>query len=467
MSERWARWILATYRYAGAAAYPMVGGYVGWRAAKGKEDHSRRRERYGYSETARPHGPLVWMHAASVGETSAVIPMVEYLASHDIRIVLTTGTVTSAKVVADRLSEIAIHQYVPLDLKPAVSRFLNHWKPDLAIIAESEIWPMTILELGARRVPQVLINARLSDRSFARWKKRSYLAEALMENLAHVVAQSEVDGERYLELGARPVTVSGNLKADTIPPPVNWMDLDGLKAQIGKRPLWAAISTHPGEDEIAAEVHEKLLRKYPKALTMIVPRHPDRADAIEAMLKARGLNVVRRTSRLPVTAETDIFLGDTIGEMGLYLRLTEIAFVGKSLTGEGGQNPLEPAALETAVFSGGNVQNFRDAYDRLVKNGGAKIVRDGEMLAGAVSFLFSNEQVRRTMIANGLASITEMSGALQRTIHALDSFIRPLIVKAQLESVGGDRRARDRRRGNAPFQDYNQTSKRIGDRRVG
>lgn len=465
MSERWARWILTTYRYAGAAAYPLIGGYVSWRAAKGKEDHSRRRERYGYSEVARPSGPLVWMHAASVGETSAVIPMVEYLASHDIHVVLTTGTVTSAKIVVDRLAGIAIHQYVPLDLKPAVNKFLNHWKPDLAIIAESEIWPMTILELGARRVPQVLINARLSDRSFARWKKRSYLAEALMENLAHVVAQSELDGERYRELGARPVTVSGNLKADTVPLPANWNDLDSLKEQIGDRPVWAAVSTHPGEEEIAAEVHEKLLRKYPKALTVIVPRHPARSEEVEGMLKARGLDVVRRTSGQPITADTDIFLGDTIGEMGLYLRLTEIAFVGKSLTGEGGQNPLEPAALETAVLSGKEVQNFRDSYDRLVKSGGARIIRDGEMLAGAVSFLISNEQVRKTMIANGLASVADMSGALQRTINALDSFIRPLIVKAQLENVGGDRRARERRKGNAAGRD--NSDRRIGGRRVG
>jgi 3-deoxy-D-manno-octulosonic-acid transferase len=467
MSERWARWILTAYRYGGAAVYPVIGTYVGWRAAKGKEDHARRRERYGFTDVPRPHGPLVWMHAASVGETSAVIPMVDYLARHGLTIVLTTGTVTSARVVEQRLRDTVIHQYVPLDLKPAVSRFLDHWQPDLAVIAESEIWPMTILELGARRVPQVLINARLSDRSFAAWKKRAYLAEALMENLAHVVAQSDVDGQRYRDLGARPVTVSGNLKADTVPPPANWDDLAALESQIGKRPVWAAISTHPGEDVIAAEVHEKLKRKYPGILSIIVPRHPDRAEAISGMLDARGLSVVRRTARAPLTEATDILLGDTIGEMGLYLRLTEIAFVGKSLAGEGGQNPLEPAVLGAAVLSGKDVQNFRESYERLIANGGARIVRDGEMLAGAVSFLLSNEQVRRAMISNAVATVSEMGGALQRTIEAIDSYIRPLIVKAQLDNVDGDRRARERRQSGWGPKDFNKPSRRIGDRRLG
>jgi 3-deoxy-D-manno-octulosonic-acid transferase len=200
MSARRARAILSLYRFAGAGLYPLIGPYVAWRASKGKEDRTRSRERYGYASKARPNGPLIWVHAASIGETIAVVPLVERILDFGVNIVLTTGTVTSAKVAEERLGDRIIHQYVPLDLKPAVSRFLNHWEPDLAIIAESEIWPMTILELGARRVPQVLVNGRLSDRSFASWKKRAAIAEALFENLAHVIAQSEVDGERFRAL---------------------------------------------------------------------------------------------------------------------------------------------------------------------------------------------------------------------------------------------------------------------------
>lgn len=437
MSERWARTILTAYRWTGAIVYPFIGTYVSWRAAKGKEDSSRRRERYGLSARRRPEGPLVWMHAASVGETNAVVPLIERILASDITVVLTTGTVTSAKVVESRLGGRIIHQYVPLDLKPAVSNFLDHWRPDLAIIAESEIWPMTILELGARRVPQVLVNGRLSDRSYASWKKRPYLAEALFENLAHVVAQSEVDGERFASLGARPVTVSGNLKVDTDPPPVDEAALADLRRQIGARRTWSAISTHDGEEIVTAEVHEMLKPRHPGLLTILVPRHPDRADEIAKALAARGLKVARRSRRQPIASDTDILLGDTIGEMGLYLRLTEIAFVGRSLTAEGGQNPLEPAMLNTAVLAGLNVQNFRESYQRLIDKGGAKLVRDRDMLAGAVNFLLKNPNVRRNMITAAASAVEEMRGALDRTYRVLDPFIQPLMVKSRLRHGGG------------------------------
>ena len=437
MSERWARAMLSAYRLAGAAVYPLVGGYVGWRANQGKEERGRRRERYGVASCARPAGPLVWVHAASVGETIAVIPLIERILGFGINIVLTTGTVTSARVADERLGERIIHQYVPLDLKPAVSRFLDHWEPDLAIIAESEIWPMTILELGARRVPQVLVNGRLSDRSFASWKKRAFIAEALFENLAHVVAQSEVDGERFLALGARPVTVSGNLKVDTDPPPVDETALSSLTHQIGSRQTWAAVSTHDGEESVAAEVHQMLRPRHKGLLTIIVPRHPDRADALAAEFAADGLKVARRSLGEPIQQDVDILLGDTIGEMGLYLRLTEIAFVGRSLTSEGGQNPLEPAMLDTAVLAGRNVQNFRDTYQRLIEGGGAKLVRDRDMLAGAVNFLLKNEQAREEMIAAGAATVDDMRGALAATLKALEPFIHPLIVKSRLKEPNG------------------------------
>jgi 3-deoxy-D-manno-octulosonic-acid transferase len=187
---------------------------------------------------------------------------------------------------------------------------------------------------------------------------------------------------------------------------------------------------------VAGDVHLLLRERHPDMLTIIVPRHTDRADAVDAAFAARGLKVARRSRREPVTPETDVLLGDTVGEMGLFLRLTEIAFVGRSLTGEGGQNPLEPAMLETAVLSGRNVQNFRDTYQHLIDSGGARLVRDREMLAGAVNFLLSNEPARREMVAAGIAAVDEMRGALDRTLKALDPYIHPLIVKARLENGG-------------------------------
>ena len=432
MSERWARAILTTYRWAGAAAFPLIGGYVAWRASKGKEDPARRRERYGTAGHERPEGPLVWMHAASVGETIAVVPLVERILGYGINVVLTTGTVTSAHVAGARLGDGIIHQYVPLDLKPAISRFLEYWHPDLAIMAESEIWPMTILELGKRHIPQVLVNGRISDRSFPRWKRRHAIADALFENFALVIAQSETDAERFSTLGALPVMVSGNLKVDTDAPPADPAALQAYLAQLAGRRTWAAISTFEGEEAAAGSVHRALKERTPGLLTIVVPRHPERGDAVADMLTARGLKVVRRTSGEPLTPDTDIFLGDTIGEMGLYLRMTEIAFVGRSLFAEGGQNPLEPAMLGCAVLSGGNVQNFREAYQQLARNGSAKMVRDVEMLAKGVHYLLVNDEMRRRMIDAGQETVQEMRGALRATIKGLEPYINPLTVKARL-----------------------------------
>lgn len=440
MSRGWARAALVGYRWFGAAIYPLLGPYLAIRAAKGKEDRARRKERYGRSNITRPDGPLVWFHAASVGETSAVAPLIQEVRRRGIAVVLTTGTVTSATVARERLGDTVIHQYVPLDLKPAVSRFLDHWKPDLAIIAESEIWPMTILELGARRTPQVLVNGRLSDRSFARWSKRPSLADALFENLSHVIAQSDLDAERFLALGARPVTVSGNLKVDTTAPPWDADELTKLKAQIGSRVTWAAISTFEGEEEIVAAVHRSLKSRH-DLVTILTPRHPERADAIEAMLIANGLKVARRSRGDNIFPGVDVYLGDTIGEMGLYLNLTGVAFVGKSLKGGGGQNPLEPAMLGCAVLSGSNVENFRESYARLLKNGGARFVRDGEMLAKGVHVLLSNPQARQTMAAGGEKTLRDMRGALKATVRALEPYINPLTVKARLRPRDNEDRA--------------------------
>lgn len=431
MSSGWARVALTGYRWLGAAIYPFLGTYLAYRATRGKEERPRRNERYGRTTIPRPDGPLIWFHAASVGETAAVSPLIEEVRRRGISVVLTTGTVTSAAVARERLDGSVIHQYVPLDLKPAISRFLDHWRPDLAIIAESEIWPMTILELGARQVPQVLVNGRLSDRSFRNWSKRPDLADALFEQMSHVVAQSDLDAERFRALGARPVTVSGNLKVDVVTPSCDPDELQRLKAQIGGRRTWAAVSTFDGEEAVAADVHRKLSAGH-KALTIIVPRHPERGDAVEQMLLGRGLSVARRTRGDIITAGTDVFLGDTIGEIGLYLNLTEIVFMGKSMKNSGGQNPLEPAMVGCAVLAGRNVQNFREAYRQLLDSGGAKIAKDEEMLSRGVDYLMTNDGVRRAMIKAGKATVAGMRGALPRTIRALEPYINPLTVQARL-----------------------------------
>ncbi len=439
MSPLWARVALTGYRWLGASIYPFLGSYLAYRATKGKEEHSRRRERYGHASAKRPSGPMVWVHAASVGETTAVIPLIWELRNRGIEVILTTGTVTSATVVNERLGDAVVHQYVPLDLKPAVSRFLDHWQPDLALMAESEIWPMTILELGVRKTPQVLVNGRLSDRSFTNWRKRPHIAEALFENLSLVVAQSDEDAERFRTLGARPVAVSGNLKVDTAPPPFDEAEYQELKNRIGDRIVWVAASTHAGEEEIAADVQQSLEPSL-RALCIIVPRHPERADEISDMLVSRGLTIARRSYGDHITDKTDVYVADTIGEMGLFLKLAEIAFVGRSLTAEGGQNPLEPAMLDCAILSGRNVQNFRDSYRHLLKNGGARLVNDRETLTKSVEFLMSNDKAREKMRLAAHKTVQDLSGALPRTIRALEPYIKPLTVTAELHNGGARRR---------------------------
>jgi 3-deoxy-D-manno-octulosonic-acid transferase len=435
MSDRFARMTLGAYRIFGGAIYPFMGPFLRMRARRGKEERSRRYERYGYPSVDRPEGPLVWFHAASVGESMAILPLVERVDRLGINIVLTTGTVTSAEVVRKRMPSATYHQYVPLDLERAVRRFLDYWKPDLSIFAESEIWPTTIQELASRRIPQVLVNARMSDRSFARWQSARALAAALFDRISHVIAQSEIDADRFRRLGARPVTVCGNLKVDSHGLPCDENALAQLREQIGGRPAWVAASTHPGEEAAVMRVHQKLRGRYPDLLTIMVPRHPDRGDEVALMLAKAGLKVVRRSAGSPIEPETAVFLGDTIGEMGLYLRLAEIAFMGRSLAASGGQNPLEPAMTGAAILSGRQVHNFRDAYRRFVEAGAVRIVRDEKMLAENLAFLIDNRPERRKMIKAAEQALNSMRGALDRTADVLDAYIFPLTVKRDLEET--------------------------------
>ena len=433
MTDIWAHTTLKLYRGFGSLIYPFSGPFLRARARKGKEDRSRRAERYGYASWDRPEGPLVWLHAASVGESLAIMPMIKRMESFGISLVLTTGTVTSANVAKDRISERTIHQYVPMDMKRAVRRFLDHWQPDLAIFAESEIWPTTIQELAQRNIPQILVNARMSDRSNRRWSRRLSLAHAVFGNLSHVLAQSELDGERFRQLGAPWVSVVGNLKIDVEVPHADPGSVAVLKKMIDDRPTWIAVSTHQGEEESVAQVHKMLAEHIPNVLTILVPRHPDRRDEILQMLEGQGLKVVTRSSQENITPETEVFLGDSIGEMGLYLALSEVAFMGKSLKSQGGQNPIEPVMTNTAILSGRYVQNFRETYQALLQNGGARLVRDETMLAGHVLHLLRNRKDLEAMQGAAQITVNQMTGALDRSIEALDPYIMPLRVKAGLD----------------------------------
>ncbi len=437
MNNLWARSALRLYRTVGSVAYPFLGPLLRARARKGKEDLERRGERYGYASWKRPEGPLIWLHAASVGESLAILPLIERIDSFSINIVLTTGTVTSANVAEERLPRRVMHQYVPLDMKRAITRFLDHWQPDLAIFAESEIWPTTIQELAARNVPQILVNARMSDRSNKRWAKRPALAQTIFGSFSQVIAQSEVDGERFRELGSPWVTVVGNLKIDVGVPNADPQLVNNILAMIGGRPTWIAVSTHRGEEESVAETHRLLKAHVPDILTILVPRHPDRADEVRSALGELGMNVVSRSTGDAINGKTDVFLGDTIGEMGLYLRLSKIAFMGKSLKHEGGQNPIEPVMTGAAILSGRYVQNFRDTYQALLEAGGVRLVKDERMLASHVLHLLRNGKDLADMQKAASDTVAGMTGALNRSVEALEPYVMPLRVKVGLERRAG------------------------------
>jgi len=431
---------LIAYRTVGILAAPIIPGYLLWRTLQGKEEWPRRRERYGCNtKTPRPHGPLVWLHAASVGETMALIPIIEHIANHHIHIILTTGTVASARLAATHFGERLIHQYAPLDLTAPLRRFLNFWRPDLMIGCESEIWPRRIEMLAQRRIPQLVLNAHLSARSFKKWRRHVAIARAIFSKLDCVLCQEQKDFDYFRDLGAPRCEICGNLKADVVLP-ANPQEIAFYSQVLKRRPRWAAISTHDGEELMAAEVHRLLRKRHPDLITIIVPRHVERADAIANELRERGLKLVRKSRRETPQADTDILLGDTIGEMGLYLKLTEIAFVGKSMTQAveegGGHNPLEPALTGVAILSGPNIENFKTAYQHLVNNKAAHLVNDATMLAGYIHHLLEHPQLRYKMIEQGYQTAQALSGAAARSLEVIEPFLKPLILTAQLLKAG-------------------------------
>src|SRR5665213_2701346 len=332
---------LRIYQKLSAAVVPLVPALVKRRLKQGKEDPARIGERRGMTRGVRPHGPLVWIHGASVGEVLAAAALIEKLRALNIRILLTSGTVTSAAIVAKRFPADIIHQYVPYDSPRYVARFLDHWKPSLALFVESDLWPNLILASAARRLPMVLVNGRMSHRSFPRWRRVAATISALLGRFDVCLAQSRVDAERFTALGSRNVVTTGNLKLDVPAPPADPGKLERLMAMTRGRPIVVAASTHPGEEEILIEAHRTLTRFFPQLLTVIVPRHPNRGEAVARLVAAIGMKAALRSHEELPTASTDIYVADTLGELGLFYRLSGIVFMGGSLVEHGGQNPVE------------------------------------------------------------------------------------------------------------------------------
>jgi 3-deoxy-D-manno-octulosonic-acid transferase len=420
---------LRMYRRLATGLVPLAPALIKRRLKQGKEDPARVGERRGLSQDVRPHGPLVWIHGASVGEVLAAAALIERLRDLNLRILLTSGTVTSAAVVAKRFPPDVIHQYVPYDSPRYVARFLDHWKPSLALFIESDLWPNLILAGAVRRVPMVLINGRMSPRSFPRWRRMYGTISALLSRFDICLAQSKTDAERFSALGSRDVVTTGNLKLDVPAPPADPAKLERLMAMTRGRPIIVAASTHPGEDEMLVAAHRNLVGFFPQLLTVIVPRHPDRGSSISGMITASGLKPALRSRDEPLAAATDVYVADTMGELGLFYRLSPIVFMGGSLIRHGGQNPIEAIKLGAAIVHGPHVFNFADVYEALDGRGGARQADTQEALVKQLGLLLAEPTVRDKMQRAGSGVVEELGGALDRTMTALEPYLMQLRIE--------------------------------------
>jgi 3-deoxy-D-manno-octulosonic-acid transferase len=418
--------MIGLYRLLSLLGAPLISLLLWRRMYAGKEDPLRIAERKGESRVARPPGPLVWVHAASVGEALSAFPLMLNLQARrpDLHILITTGTVSSARILAKQLPERMTHQYAPMDRMRWVRRFLNHWRPDMAVWIESELWPNLIMETAVRGIPMALVNGRISARSYRRWQWSRRSFQNLLRAFSVILARDAQSLEYFHGLGVAGAICAGDLKHAADPLDVDDTELTRLKAAIADRPVWLAASTHPGEEEIAGKIHEKLRGEFPGLLSIIAPRHAERGVQIAAQLAAMGLRVARRSMREVPSAGTDIYLADTMGEMGLIYRLALVVFMGGSLVPRGGQNPLEPARLGCAILHGPHTGNFQSIYADLRKNGAAQETENEVMLAYAVSMLLRD---RQTALSRGLAAKALSLTRGDRVLEHITGAIEPLL----------------------------------------
>ncbi|MBI1273375.1 MAG: 3-deoxy-D-manno-octulosonic acid transferase [Alphaproteobacteria bacterium] len=416
------------YRLGTGAGAPLVSLLLQQRLRRGREDPARVAERRGQASAPRPPGALVWCHAASVGEMMSVLLLLEKLGEDlpEAHFLLTTGTVTSAAVVAGRLPPRTVHQYIPVDRIAFVRRFLDHWKPDAALWVESELWPNLLAEARAREIPAALINARMSARSLRRWgAMRGWIAQ-LLSTFRLCLTQTEAAVAAFEELGAPRVQYGGNLKYATIPLPYDEGKLELLREQVGPRPVWLMASSHPGEEETAIAAHKALAAKFPDLLTIIVPRHPARGEAIAALLAQNGLPFARRSAGALPGRETGVYLADTLGELGLFYRLVPVVFIGGTFAQVGGHNPIEPAWLESAIICGPDMTNFSEVIAQMKHAGAALQIEAPEALHRALQHLLSDGEKRAQMAQGALRVAQNNQDVLDRVIEML----RPVLPEA-------------------------------------
>ena len=429
MSEESFKTRLIRFAYIGTAylLLPVFFLYWVWRALSKPIYRDRLGQRFGFNYPQLEKGSI-WIHAVSVGEVQAAIPLIKsFLQEFPHReVIVSTVTPTGAERVRSLFGGKVHHCYLPYESQGAVRRFFDALKPSLALIMETELWPNLFHECEVRGVPLILVSARISLKSVGRYQ---FLLPLFRKALSHgivIAAQTAADEARFRSLGAEPTrtSVMGNIKFDVMCPPDLKADGAALRQQLfGERPVWVAASTHEGEEEIALQAHERLLELMPDALLVLVPRHPQRFSAVTNLLQKSGLSFVERSSDAACSAGTQVFLGDTMGELLLFYATSDIAFVGGSLVPIGGHNMLEPAMLGLPVITGPHVFNAQDIADLFLENDAAILVNDANELAEKLHHLFANTVARKAIGARGEALLEANRGALRRLLNLLEPLI--------------------------------------------
>jgi 3-deoxy-D-manno-octulosonic-acid transferase len=415
---------LQVYSAMTSAIAGFLPGILGRRAMRGKEDAARLGERLGTAPIDRPEGTLVWLHGASVGESLVALSVAEHLRAKapDLSFLFTSGTKTSADLIAGRLNPRDQHRYVPVDIPRATQAFIDGWSPDLAVFVEGEIWPNLIMATRKAGIPTALINARMTTKSVNNWARRKAAAAFLFDGFDLVLPADEATKLGLSRLRTKAIGEAGNLKLVSNPPPVDEVALANCRTKLGDRPIWLAASTHSGEEKIMIMAHNALMMAAPDALLILAPRHPERAPDVEVDCRIAGIVPVRRSiGKVPEKGDA-IWLWDTMGELGLAMSLAPVTFMGGSLgLGVGGHNPVEPAQLGSAIVTGAGVHNFDGLYQELEDAGGARIVDDpvSDRIAMAIAGLMGDSTQRDQEIGAARGVVARGAGAMGVTVDAL------------------------------------------------
>jgi 3-deoxy-D-manno-octulosonic-acid transferase len=384
--------------------------------------NKRIKERYGLHNFNSQGG--IWIHAVSVGETIAAVPLVKALQNHypQTTITITTMTPTGSEQVAQHFSDSVQHCYIPYDLPCSMKRFIRRLKPELVIVMETELWPNMVYQLHCKNIPILLANARLSERSQQGYQKILSLVKPMLNQLSAVAAQYQADGDRFLNLGLQKdkLHITGSIKFDITVTKQIYTQIQHLKSLWSdKRPIWIAASTHKGEDELLLEAHQQILSQYPDSLLILVPRHPERFDQVADLIQQANLRFIRKTELTYLDASISVLLGDTMGELMSLFGTANVAFVGGSLVKHGGHNPLEPAAFALPVIMGPHTFNFASVCNKLSDAGALVTVDSTQTLASTVIHWFSNVKDARKTGEQALNVLKLNQGALEHHINLI------------------------------------------------